>query len=84
MKEKLEVKREMKQLGLIKAVASLSTSQYFNPEKADSPLRFTLDLKNSTFRHILNEIVKAEGTATWVYTEKHCGNEINFSLFLSG
>ena len=83
LQEKSEVKIKKAELGLDKAVISINkaSSLSLDSEQNNTPT-FNLNLKGATFRQILNEIVKAQGRGTWIYTEKHCGNTSTFSVIL--
>jgi hypothetical protein len=83
LQEKSEVKRKKIELGLDKASISINKASALNLEsEQNSDVTFSLNLKGVTYRQILNEIVKAQGRMTWIYTEKHCGNVNMFSVIL--
>jgi hypothetical protein len=81
-----ETRRKMADLGLDRAVTSITLPQSYDPDHSASRnnSRFDMDLRNVTFRQILNEIVKKSSTKTWQYTERHCGGETLFSVVLVG
>lgn len=81
--EKPEVKRKMTELGLDEAVMSIHSSGSYNPEKKEQKAsKISINRQRATFRQILNEIVKARGETTWIYTERRCGaNAKQFSIY---
>lgn len=81
-----ETKRKKAEKGLDRAVTSFSLLQSYDPDPsaADNNSRFDKDLRNVTFQQILNEIVKRAGNKTWLYTERRCGEETQFSVVLVG
>ena len=84
--ERQETKDKKVALGLDAAVSSINIPSSYDPERSasDSKYRFDLNLRNVTFRQILNAIVKKDGDRTWYYTETRCGGETEFSVFLVG
>jgi len=83
LQEKPEVKRKKAELGLDKAVITINKAGPVNLESGrNATPTFNLNLKEITFRHILNEIVKVQGRTTWIYTEKYCGDTNVFSIIL--
>jgi len=49
---------------------------FFGTGDSEKAKRFSFDLKNSTIREILNEIVKANGKGTWIYAEYESENNL--------
>ncbi len=83
LQKKSEVKKRKAELGLDKAIISINkASAVILGSEPNTTPTFNLNLKGATFRQILNEIVKAQGRLTWIYTEKHCGDTNVFSIIL--
>lgn len=90
---KPEVKKKIVEVGLSKAVHRLHILSAYIPASEDKNIpRFNFDLQGTTLRGILNEIVrnqakkswKYQGAQTWVYTERHCGEQTEFSIYTVG
>jgi len=82
LRGKEEVKKMITKLGLDNAISSIHTSSAYIPkdERKNIP-KFSIDRHGATFRQILNEIVKASGRMTWIYTERDCGFAKQFSVY---
>jgi len=68
-----------------KGMAELQLSQGLGPlviPSSPRAARFTVHCQDVTLREALNAIVRAQGRAVWLYTQRHCsgGDEINIEF----